>query len=101
MTKLYIYVSDPECFLAGDYFLSLRISDNKDFHDGRYPFITEIDVDLQKADAADISNKAVAALDEKAAKLRAQTELECNEIEQRKQKLLSITHQAGAPDEKD
>lgn len=100
MTKrtFYVFVNDPEQAMEGDFFLSLRITDDrgKDFHERHdYPFVQSVEIDMDNVNREDITLKAVDAIDNQIKERRAVLQQEINRLEERKASLLAITHQPG------
>ncbi len=90
--KLYLYVREADEFLRGDYRWSLQVSDAKDFIPGTYFPAGEINVNLD-VDIDALRNHALGIIDEAETETRAEFEVKMGLLKEKKQNLLSITHQ--------
>ena len=91
--KFYLYITNPESFLKGDYFCSVRATTDKDWHDrAGYELLAEVDLSPELMDRGSITQKAVYAIECEERNERAKFELVLNDLAQRKSNLLAITH---------
>lgn len=98
MTKLYIYISDPEGFLAGRLGWSMHISDACDLHEqdfstGNYYLLSTVDVDINiESVRGQITDGMIRDLQKAKDKVMADAEMKVTEINSKIQSLLAIDH---------
>ena len=94
--KLYIYANDIEQVIEGRFFLSLRITDDKEWHDKRgCPYLGEVEVDLD-IDNQKLTQIAVDAIRRVGNETRAEFSEKLRILDEKKQSLLAITHVSAA-----
>ena len=94
MTKLYIYITEPEAFLAGDLGFSLRLTEHSaDEHDylNQYIFLGEIEVDID-VDNQTLVQAATAQIDREIKEVQGELQHKLDALETRKANLLSLEH---------
>jgi len=91
--KLFIYVTDVEEALKGDFNWSLTISSRDDFEDtvSSYVRVGEVDVDLD-LDREALTKTAVDNLEEQITEVKAKTTAAITSLEARQQNLLALTN---------
>ena len=99
MTKLAIYIYNPEDFLKGEIAHCFNVvpKEHWDWWDNgeanansSYTLVKVIDIDLDSVSRDLITQKAINALDKRETEIRAKSEAEITELERRKAELLSI-----------
>ena len=92
MTKIDIFIANPECVLKGDYLIGLK-SCGDDMHDyyveRGYPLIKTIEVDFGPL-TEDLTKQAVKDIEREETRIRAESQAEITDLERRKAELLSI-----------
>ena len=91
--KLYIYTSQPESVLQGDFFCSLRTTDDKEWHDKQpnFVFLGEIEFEYD-ADASTLRQYAVDAIDAEMEIQRQNFTAGMEELKAKKESLLAIEY---------
>ena len=90
--KLYIYITDHESALKGDFAWSITTSSREDLGENTdWLLAGEVDVELSVDNEA-ISMSAINNLDKEIQETRAVSEAKITELERRKQELLAITY---------
>ncbi len=93
--KLFIYVTNIEDALKGDFAWSITASSRDDL-DGRgvdsYQLVKEVEVELD-LDREALTGKAIDSLSEQINDIKAKTTAAITLLEARQQNLLSLTHQ--------
>ena len=95
MTKLYIYITKAEEFLAGNLSFSLRLTDHTtEEHDylKEYIFLGEVEVDID-VDNQTLMQAATAQIDREAEEALGIFQHAMDILETRKANLLSLEHQ--------
>ncbi|MCP4256589.1 MAG: hypothetical protein GY774_03570 [Planctomycetes bacterium] len=94
MTRLAIYINDPEVFLRQDYTYSLAVMDEEGWlrfgHEmDNCSLIEVVDIDLD-INREEVTQTAVDAIDKRATQIRAESESAITDLERRKSELLAI-----------
>jgi len=91
--KLYIYITDMEAALKGDFEWSLNTSTRDNLDDGTSWIIAgDVDFDLS-VDREAITKAAITKLDAAIERERTESNEKLMRLEQRKNELLAITHE--------
>jgi len=95
--KIYIYAINTEELLKGDLRYCLTASSNPEYGSNRdkpdWPLIAEVDFDEESLDVNKLTKDAVECLTIAKQERLAKANIEANEIDDRIQSLLAITHQ--------
>ncbi len=93
--KLYIFIQNAARILEGNYYIGLSIcgDDMFEYLSREYTLIETIEIDESKFDAESLTAQAVESCNIQIRQVRAVAESKINEIKDRRDKLLSITHQ--------
>ena len=95
--KLYIYTCNPEDVMEGDFFCSLRLTSDKEWHDSQSHYISlgTIEVELD-TDTNTLRQHAIDAIDNEMETQRINFTHGMEQLKARKESLLAIEHK---PDE--
>jgi len=101
--KLFIYVSNPEAFMDLDQWTrehSITATTSDGMEDHGWVLIQEIEIDVDSIDINRVRELALKSIKEAEQKERAEFEVKMQSYEERRRRLLAITHQPssiGAP----
>lgn len=89
--KLYLYISDPEDFYAGEYDWCFHVASRTDLLSAeKWVFVGELDIDFSHVTRENLIAKATEQLDEEIGRTRVYYDQKLSELEGRKQKLLAL-----------
>ena len=91
--KFYIYTTDIDRTLKGDFNFSLHLSCSNDLSGNGWVLIGETDLDIN-IDREQLTVKACSEIDKEIAETQARTQIRINELKDKKQKLLALTVQS-------
>ena len=92
--KYYAFTSSPESFVDGSY-TSLILRTSREDQPDEWVYIAEVEVDIESVDMNAIRSGAVSIIDNQMEKQRVNFTKGMEQLETRKQNLLSITHQGA------
>ena len=92
--KLYIYITNPEEYLAGEYRWCFSASAETGLAGGTWLLAGQVEVELD-VDENKIRQIAVAEIEQEMEQRRSDFTHGMEQLEAKKQKLLSITHRPG------
>jgi len=90
--KLYLYIANEEDYLNGCYDYAFTLYAKKHDWNERI-FVQDVEVNIANIDRTEITQKVVDTISKEEEKTRAEFEIKMGMLEEKKQNLLSITHQ--------
>ena len=94
--KMYVYITNQEAFLRGEYDFAMDLRDNPNYEDYDWfdgTLLTSIEIDVDAVSHDEVTQSAITAIEVRETEIRAKSEAELTALQQRKSELLSITHQ--------
>ena len=94
--NLYIYASDVDAFLIGEYSHSLQISDRSDLGDfgSNWVIVGETDINLDTSKTPELIEKFVETIEAEEEKITNEFNMKLHLLSEKKKEMLAITHQA-------
>ena len=90
--KQYVYITDADKFLSGDYNFCFSVSNDDSYGYDSWILCGEVDIEVTVDNDA-VMKSAIDAIDEQEEKTRAEFEMKMTMLKTKKANLLSITHQ--------